>query len=155
MMSACIWSARGRLLKRSVCESSLNSMLPTSWSLGSFELRKYGVSLRARAMLAKAVKEHRYENWLRAAGYRPDTVGRALELARRYLAACKANDVDPMAVESVSDLLAHAGRRIKRVSLLNYWKEIQTLMRCAVAQGIATQNPCDFIPRPRPTLHER
>lgn len=94
-----------------------------------------------------------YELWLRAAGYRPDTIARAVRIARQYVKWCDSHD--PHHREQLVGFLAEVGERIKRVTLLNYWKDLELFFRFAVSEGLVVNNPLHEIPKPKPSIYER
>jgi integrase/recombinase XerD len=94
-----------------------------------------------------------FELWLHAVGYRPDTVVRAVRIAHMYLAHCNGNS--PVLSASVVSFLAHKASEVKRVTQLNYWKDLNLFFRFAVSEGLADENPLTHIPKPRPSLYER
>ena len=94
-----------------------------------------------------------YHIWLRASGYRPDTITRALRVATMYLSFAQGKDADDRA--TVIAWLAQAGERVKRVTMLNYHKDLRLLFRWAVGDGLVAKNPLDQIPKPKPSLYER
>lgn len=94
-----------------------------------------------------------YAIWLRAKRYSPDTVSRALRVAEMYLRWADGKDADDRA--TVMAWLAETGERVRRVTALNYHKDLSMLFRWAVGEGLVAENPLDQIPKPRPSIEER
>ena len=94
-----------------------------------------------------------YGLWLSAAGYRPDTTTRALRVASMYLVWASGQDNNRR--ETVIGFLAAAAERVKRVTMLNYHKDLAMLFRWGLSEGLVADNPLELIPRPRPSLYER
>ena len=93
-----------------------------------------------------------YERWLRASGYRPDTVSRAVRIARMFLCALKGRPPDRRMAE---EFMASAAERVKRVTLLNYYRDLRQFFGWALSEGLVDNNPLSLIQRPRPSLSER
>lgn len=102
-----------------------------------------------------------FEISLRAWGYRPDTINRALQTARQYLTWCGAcaeqgrSSREPSGVETIEGFLAAANGRVRRVTQLNYYNDLKLLFRWAVTKGLVKTNPVEQIQRPRPSMYER
>ena len=94
-----------------------------------------------------------YELWLRAAGYRPDTMARAVRVAQQYLSW--ADGRNPADKDSVVEFLADASERVKRVTMLNYHKDLALLFRFAVSEGRGFGIWSNGFPSTRPSLNER
>lgn len=91
--------------------------------------------------------------WLQAAGYRPDTIRRALMVAGQYLRSCEG--AEPTSTAAAVSFLAHAAQRVSRVTQLNYYKDLTLFFRFAQSEGLTANDPLKHVPRPRPSLYER
>lgn len=112
-----------------------------------------GRSSRQKGFAVSLPDVDRFHLWLRAANYRPDTISRAVIIARQYIGS--ANGHDPGEKDTVIAFLAQAAERVKRVTMLNYHKDLAMFFRFAMSEGLVDENPLELIPKPRPSLYER
>lgn len=97
-----------------------------------------------------------YELWLSAAGYKPDTISRALRIYDQYVHFCALKAIRGGSVEAVTlFLVAARDRNVRPQTLLNYWKDLRLAFSWAQSEGFVAENPVEQIPRPRPSLYER
>lgn len=90
---------------------------------------------------------------MRAGGYRPDTISRAVRIAKQYTTWCDGRD--PGQHEQLVAFLADIGEHVKRVTLLNYWKDLEMFFRFAMSEGLVASNPLHDVPKPRPSMYEQ
>lgn len=94
-----------------------------------------------------------YELWLRASSYRPDTISRALRVARMYLQFAREKDAADRG--TVMAWLAEASNRVRVVTLANYHKDLAMLFRWAAGEGFVVSNPLEQIAKPKPSVEQR
>ena len=97
-----------------------------------------------------------YHRYLEAAGFRPDTVERAVRIARQYSQFCFAHEHPFLSRQSVEAFLAGAAKRqVSGHTLLNYWKDLKMAFDWALSEGLVASNPVIQIRKPKPSLYER